>query len=104
IGLDTEALWRDTLERVGRLGVSPEAREHVTWFLRFERPELFALRSVVQDGGKDDSDLSWDVDVVADIERVRTLCVALGLERSFLPFEEVVAYHRQHGISDPSSA
>ena len=32
-GLDAEALTAEALERVFRLGRSPEAREHVTWFL-----------------------------------------------------------------------
>lgn len=96
VGLDTEAMWRDTLERVGRLGVSSDAREHVTWFLRFERPDLFLLRHVVQDDGRDDSDLSWTVDLPEDLDRVRMLCKALALEREIVPFEQVVEYHRSH--------
>jgi spore coat polysaccharide biosynthesis protein SpsF len=93
-GLDTEAMWRDVLERVGRLGTSPEAREHVTWFPRFDRPDLFLMRDVVQDGGRDDSDLSWTVDLSEDLERVRRLCAGLGLEHEIVPFERVVEYHR----------
>jgi spore coat polysaccharide biosynthesis protein SpsF len=93
-GLDTEVLWRDTLERVGRMGTSAEAREHVTWFLRFERPELFVLRSVTQDGGRNDADLRWTVDLPEDVERVRRLCEGVGIEP--LPFEHVVEYHRAH--------
>jgi spore coat polysaccharide biosynthesis protein SpsF len=96
VGLDTEVMWRDVLERVGRIGTSPDAREHVTWFQRFERPELFVMRDVVQDGGRDDSDLRWTVDVPEDIERIRRLCEALDLEREFVPFEQVVEYHRSH--------
>jgi spore coat polysaccharide biosynthesis protein SpsF len=97
-GLDTEVLWRDTLERVGRLGSSPDAREHVTWFLRFERPDLFVLRSVTQDGGRDDSDLRWTVDLQEDLERARRLCNALGLAGEMVPFERVVDYHRAHDV------
>lgn len=33
-GLDTEALFRDVLERVGRLARSAAAREHVTTYIR----------------------------------------------------------------------
>jgi spore coat polysaccharide biosynthesis protein SpsF len=98
VGLDTEVMWRDTLERVGRLATSSDAREHVTWFPRFERPDLFVLRSVVQDDGRDDSDLSWTVDLSEDLERVRRLCGALALQREILPFEQVVAYHRSHDV------
>jgi spore coat polysaccharide biosynthesis protein SpsF len=97
-GLDTEVLWRDVLERVGRMGRSTEAREHVTWFLRFERPDLFALRSVTQDGGRNDADLGWTVDHQEDIIRVRRLCEALGVEREIVPFERVVEYHRSHDV------
>jgi spore coat polysaccharide biosynthesis protein SpsF len=93
-GLDTEVLWRDTLERVGRMGTSADAREHVTWFLRFERPELFVLRSVTQDDSRNDADLRWTVDLPEDVERVRRLCEGVGIEP--LPFEHVVEYHRAH--------
>jgi spore coat polysaccharide biosynthesis protein SpsF len=98
-GLDTEVLWRDTLERLGRMGTSRDAREHVTWFLRFERADLFVLRSVKQDGGRDDSDLRWTVDLPEDVERVRRLCEGLGLEHEVLPFERVVEYHRGHLVA-----
>jgi spore coat polysaccharide biosynthesis protein SpsF len=48
-GLDAEALFFEALVRSDRLGTSPDAREHVTWFIREERPDLFRLRSVVAD-------------------------------------------------------
>lgn len=97
-GLDTEVLWRDTLERIGRMGMSSDAREHVTWFARFERPDLFVLRSVVQDGGRNDADLRWTVDFQEDVDRIRRLCEALHLEREILPFERVVEFHRTHDV------
>src|SRR5689334_12000440 len=54
-GLDAEALWRDTLERLNRLATSDAAREHVTWFAYQERPDLFLLKSVELD--EDHSDI-----------------------------------------------
>src|ERR1700754_3244436 len=42
-GLDTEALWRDTLDRMDRMGTSKPSREHVTWVCYAERPDLFSL-------------------------------------------------------------
>ncbi|MGH3026673.1 MAG: cytidylyltransferase domain-containing protein, partial [Gaiellaceae bacterium] len=42
-GLDCEAMWLDTLERMARLATSAAAREHVTWFCYGERPDLFAV-------------------------------------------------------------
>jgi spore coat polysaccharide biosynthesis protein SpsF len=93
-GLDTEALFRDVLERVGRLGVSAAAREHVTWFLVRERPDLFVLRSVT--APRDDSDLRWTVDTPEDLELCRRLYEALGLGDRVAPYAEVVAWLRAH--------
>jgi spore coat polysaccharide biosynthesis protein SpsF len=92
VGLDVEGLFVDVLERLERLASSPEAREHVTWFLRFERPELFLVGSV--DAEQDDSDLRWTVDTAADLERVRRLYDELGLTERPRPYREVVAHVR----------
>jgi spore coat polysaccharide biosynthesis protein SpsF (cytidylyltransferase family) len=70
-GLDVEALHRDTLERIGRLGTSASAREHVTAFV-MERPELFRVRQVV--AVDDSSALRWTVDTADDLALVRMLC------------------------------
>jgi spore coat polysaccharide biosynthesis protein SpsF len=91
-GLDAEALHLDTLLRADRLGISPEAREHVTWLVAAERPELFLLRSVLDE--QDNSDLRWTVDVEGDLELVRRLYDELDLGRSPLPYREVIAYVR----------
>ncbi|MEO8698594.1 MAG: glycosyltransferase family protein [Kofleriaceae bacterium] len=69
-GLDVEAMHRDTLERIGRLGTSESAREHVTAFV-MERPELFRVRQVV--AVDDASLLRWTVDTSDDLALVRTL-------------------------------
>jgi len=59
-GLDTEAFHRDVIERMARHATSTPAREHVTYFLHRERPELFVTRDVVD--AQDASDLRWTVD------------------------------------------
>lgn len=69
-GLDVEAMHRDTLERIGRLGTSESAREHVTAFV-MERPELFRVRQIV--AVDDASQLRWTVDTSDDLALVRTL-------------------------------
>jgi spore coat polysaccharide biosynthesis protein SpsF (cytidylyltransferase family) len=94
LGLDTEALFRDTLERVGRLGRSPDAREHVTWLIHRERPELFLRRSVTD--REDNSDLRWTVDTPDDLAAVGRLYRELALGERPLPYREVVAYARAH--------
>jgi spore coat polysaccharide biosynthesis protein SpsF len=93
-GLDAEALFIDTLERVERLARSPEAREHVTWFITSERPDLFVLGSVTDE--HDNSDLRWTVDTAADLELVRRLYDALDLEASTLDYRAIVAHVRAH--------
>jgi len=91
-GLDAEGLFLDVLLRVDRMGRSPESREHVTWFIREERPDLFELRSVTADA--DDSDLQWSVDRPEDLERVRGLFTALDLATRPLPYRQIVEYSR----------
>ncbi|HEX6371499.1 MAG TPA: glycosyltransferase family protein [Longimicrobium sp.] len=87
-GLDVEALFRDTLERVDRMATSKPAREHVTWFIHSERPELFGIGSVTD--AEDHSDLSWTVDTAEDMERVRGVFSLLGLDSAYVPYPEAV--------------
>lgn len=96
VGLDVEALFADVLFRLDRLARSPDAREHVTSFIRFERPDLFQCRSVIDD--HDNSDLRWTVDTAEDLETVRRLYRDLGLAGRLLPYREVVEYARREGI------
>jgi len=91
-GLDAEALSFEALLRADRLGTSPDAREHVTWFIREERPDLFDIRSVT--AGTDDSDLEWSIDRPGDLERVRGLFTALDLASRPLPYRDIVAHVR----------
>ena len=94
-GLDAEALFVDVLMRTHRMAISPEAREHVTWFIREERPDLFEHRSVIAD--TDDSDLEWSIDHPDDLERVRALFVSLDLVSRSVPYRDVVAHVRSAG-------
>jgi len=89
-GLDVEALFSDTLERIHRLARSPAAREHVTWFAYRERPELFLLRSVEHEhdeaGGR-----NWSVDTPEDLEHVRDLYERFGLADRIRPWTDLLA-------------
>jgi spore coat polysaccharide biosynthesis protein SpsF len=93
-GLDTEALWRDVLERIDRLADSRPAREHVTWFAHSERPDLFALHAVRRP--YDAADLRWTVDTAEDLALVRRLYAELGLADAPLPLGDVIAHVRAH--------
>ena len=88
-GLDAEAFHADVLERTARLATSPESREHVTWFVYRERPDLWSLRSV--EDTADNSDLQWTVDTAADLARVRRIYVDLGLATNRLDHRQLVA-------------
>ncbi len=72
-GLDTEAIWMDTLARLDRLAQSPKHRASPTTLI-FDRPELFATFSVEQD--RDESKQNLCVDTPEDLERLRALCVS----------------------------
>lgn len=94
VGLDTEALWADVLERMARMARSAPAREHVTWFCHGERPDLFALHSVRRPF--DAHDLRWTVDTADDLAMVRRLYEDLGLAERIVPLAELIAYVRDH--------
>jgi spore coat polysaccharide biosynthesis protein SpsF len=93
-GLDTEALWADTLERTARLATSKAAREHVTFFCYAERPDLYALHAVRRPFAA--GDLRWTVDTPDDLELVRRLYAELSLAERDVPLEEVIAHVRAH--------
>lgn len=93
-GLDAEAMFRDTLDRMHRMARSPKAREHVTWFLNRERPELFCRLSVEDE--RDNSDLRWTVDTPEDLELARKIYQGLGLGDAVRPYREVLAHVRAH--------
>lgn len=93
-GLDVEALWRDTLERLDRMATSAPAREHVTYFCHTERPDLFALHAVRRPF--DAADLRWTVDTPEDLSVVRALYEQLGLAERPLPLADVIAHVRAH--------
>ncbi|HET9626314.1 MAG TPA: glycosyltransferase family protein [Kofleriaceae bacterium] len=91
-GLDVEALHRDTLERIARLGRSAAAREHVTAYI-MEQPQLFRVAQVAPAGDRDDSDLRWTVDTPDDLTLVRALYDELALAGAdrVPPYTDVVA-------------
>jgi spore coat polysaccharide biosynthesis protein SpsF len=91
-GLDCEALWADVLERIARMATSAPAREHVTWFCRDERPELFSRHSVRRPIAA--ADLRWTVDTADDLELVRRLYDELDLAERDVPVAEIIAYVR----------
>lgn len=92
IGLDTEAMYRDTLERIHRLAQSSSAREHVTSYLLEERPEIFLTHSV-QDS-EQNADLRWTVDTLEDLKMVRRLYEELELGERILEYSEILAHVR----------
>jgi spore coat polysaccharide biosynthesis protein SpsF len=100
-GLDAEALHRDTLERIARLGTSPAAREHVTAFI-MEAPALFRIAQLRAE--HDDSDLRWTVDTADDLAAVRTLYDELALAEAPRPYRDVVAAVRARPALAASNA
>ena len=86
-GLDVEAFYLETLEKIFHLATSAAAKEHVTAYV-MEKPNEFAIHQVTAEA--DDSDLRWTVDTAEDLELVRTLFRELDLA-TIRPYREVVA-------------
>lgn len=93
-GLDVEAFFADTLFRIDRLGKSETAREHVTAYLRSERPDLFLIGHIKDD--EDNSDLRLTVDNTEDLELVRRLYDELDLNNTKVSYRELVKYLRDN--------
>jgi spore coat polysaccharide biosynthesis protein SpsF len=92
-GLDTEALFSETLYRVGRLAKSAEAREHVTAYIVQEHPGLFVRRSVRD--AEDNSDLRWTVDTVDDLQMIRRIYEQAGLAERTVSYPDLVRWVRE---------
>jgi spore coat polysaccharide biosynthesis protein SpsF len=93
-GLDVEAFTRSALDRCAALASSAPAREHVTWLMHTERPDLFTHASIVSE--VDASDLRWTVDTPEDLEMVRRIYGGLGLAERHLGYPEILAWVRVH--------
>lgn len=93
-GLDTEAFHSETLHRAARLARSANAREHVTWFIYAERPDLWVRRSIVDD--KDNSDLRWTVDTPEDLELIRRLFGAIDGRETADDYRSLIRHVRAH--------
>src|SRR5205823_11541229 len=92
-GLDTEALFSETLYRVGRLAKSAQAREHVTAYIVREQPGLFVRRSVRD--ADDNSDLRWTVDTLDDLETIRRIYEQAGLAERWVAYPDLVRWVRE---------
>lgn len=93
-GLDVEALFVDTLQRLDRLAQTAEEREHVTITIRSGQPGIFLVRSV--EDAADNSDLRWTVDEQRDFMLVHRLYEELDLGRVIAPYPEILQYVRDH--------
>jgi len=93
-GLDCEAFFSDTLFRVDRIAKTKAAREHVTIFIRSERPDLFLCRSV--EDYENNSDLRWTVDTQQDMDFVKRVYEELDLDASQMSYREILNYIRNN--------
>ncbi len=90
VGVDTEAMFADTLFRVERLATSPLAREHVTAGIYGERPHLFLCRSL--ENPENHADLHWTVDTPKDFQAVEAIYEGLDLGNRVASYRETVEF------------
>jgi spore coat polysaccharide biosynthesis protein SpsF len=93
-GLDVEAMPVDTLARLDRAATSRPSREHVTWFIHAERPDLFERVNVQAES--DYAALRWTVDTPEDLAFVRAVDAALGTATHALPWLQVARWLEAH--------
>lgn len=91
-GLDVEAMYAPTLERLHQLAVSPAHREHVTAYL-LDHPDGFVIQQLVAD--RDDSHLRWTVDTELDLALVRRLYAEARVHPS-MPYRALVEWVAAH--------
>jgi spore coat polysaccharide biosynthesis protein SpsF len=89
-GLDTEAFWHDTLERLYRVATSRAAREHVTYHIVQENPSFFSRLSVVDSA--DNSHLRWTVDTTEDLVVVKAIYRELELHKKYVSYEDTLRF------------
>jgi len=95
-GLDVEAFFWDVLLRLDRLCQTAIAREHVTYGLRSQWPELFRCRHIIDQ--HDNSDLRWTVDTPQDLELIRHIYRDLNLNERIGSYQDVLDYVRANPI------
>ena len=93
-GLDVEAFTQRALARCAELATSRPAREHVTWFIHTERPDLFSRSNITSE--VDGSDLRWTVDTAEDLAMVRAVYAGLRLAECHVPYADVLSWVRAH--------
>lgn len=86
-GLDTEAMFIDTLLRADRYASTPEEREHVTLTIRRD-PRRFARISV--EDAADASSLRWTVDTALDLEHLNRLYRMAGIDGARPGYRDLV--------------
>ena len=82
IGTAAEALTRQTLEKIADEAREPRHREHVTLYA-YEEDAGLAIKHVPPPHELEAPELRLCVDTVADLDRARRLCEALGPKRDF---------------------
>jgi spore coat polysaccharide biosynthesis protein SpsF len=95
-GLDVEALFGDVLARLDRMARSAPAREHVTYFVLRERPELFAVRAVAE--SDDSSTYRWTVDTPEDLAFVRRIYESLDVAGRAPAWRDMVDWCRANDL------
>lgn len=93
-GLDVEAMFIDTLQRIGRLARTQVEREHVTVLPRSDQKNLFLVCSV--EDTSDNSDLRWTVDTEADLCLTRALFEELDLSNKIVEYKRILDWIRSH--------
>jgi spore coat polysaccharide biosynthesis protein SpsF len=94
LGLDTEVLSFEALQRADRLAETPSEREHVTLAIYSTHPNAFQRYDVID--SQDNSDLRWTLDYPEDLLVMRAAYQSLGLGDNPLPFRDVVAWFRSN--------
>ena len=95
-GVGAETLTLSTLEKLDRLAIKPEYREHVTLYVYDNRQE-FHVGRLDATGGWARPEYRLDVDYPEDLEFVRELCQRLSCESAPLwTTAEIIATLDQH--------
>ncbi|MBI1976792.1 MAG: glycosyltransferase family protein [Candidatus Omnitrophica bacterium] len=94
-GNTVEIIKFPALERAARMGLQPQDREHVTFYIH-QHPAEFKIQNIQAQGKLKRPDIRYCVDTQADLNLIRTVFDHLGKKTPYFTMEQIIDLLDQH--------